>query len=603
MKPRTQPIEKRRVKGNGGVNKALFAMPEDLREMGEIFEANRPSPFDNQEDFKRKTETQKAVVKELMGMNVSLIEQMGSVSHPAIVTRVLSPLFEKPRFEVRGLDRPDSAGLGRALFVVADPALANEIKVGDVVVISADGSRIIDLDNQFARSGEYATIAGIHKDHDFPYELDVDGDGHLSRKMEAMKWERLPGPEPGVGDRVRVMGGVIHGFAPSEQSCRFKKNPWRTDLDRSDLHGTVPRRTLDVILAAAHRHLNPHLYLPRTFQYEKDYILLYGYPGTGKTHTVSVAFSMLERRYNNGTEKVVFLVAEGSAIEGSLVGSGPKTLRDIRAAAKKASTEGKLAMTFINEAGALLRSRDIQAQQLDAGSSLSTHEQFLALTSGPEPISGILISDLNTEKLLDEATRQRFLCFGYPHVDGATMVDQMFKSAFSKQIGAFEGEWGDAREALVLALDAPIGTILVGSETVRVRVGDVSSGRMYEKVIQQCFETVDLCIYKAEEQSVPPFVTKITPALLFYVLTNRSWNLFKCWDTGAARERLVPDLVRPDKGGAISKPTPFRWEEVEMPPEYDCREMLDGLLDPLEDIAAPTQPTAPGHTSSLGTGS
>jgi len=341
-----------------------------------------------------------------------------------------------------------------------------------------------------------------------------------------------------------------------------------------------------VILAAAHRHLNPRLYLPRASQYEKDYILLYGYPGTGKTHTANVAFSILQRKYNNGTEKIVFLVAEGSAIESSLVGSGPKTLRDIRAAAKKASSEGKLAMTFINEAGALLRSREMQAQQLDGGSSLSTHEQFLALTSGPDPISGILISDLNTEKLLDEATRQRFLCIGYPHIDASTMVEQMFKSAFLKQRAAFEGDWDEAREALVRALDTPIGSILVGSETVTVRLGDISSGRLVEKVIQECFGLVDLCVFRADEQGVESFVTRITPALLHFVLTNRGWNLFKCWDAGAARERLVPDLVRPEKGSAISKPTPFPWEEVPVPPEYDCRELLEEMEVTLDDSAA-----------------
>ena len=329
-----------------------------------------------------------------------------------------------------------------------------------------------------------------------------------------------------------------------------------------------------MILAAAHRHLNPKLYLPRTSQYEKDYILLYGYPGTGKTHTANVAFSMLERKYNNGTEKIVFLVTEGSAIESSLVGSGPKALRDIRAAAKRASSQGKLPMTFINEAGALLRSREMQAQQLDGGSSLSTHEQFLALTSGPDPISGILISDLNTEKLLDEATRQRFLCIGYPHIDGGTMVDQMFKSAFLKQREAFEGDWDKARDALVRALDTPIGTVLVGSETITVRLGDISSGRMVEKVLQECFGLVDLAIFKADEQGATSFLNRITPSLLYYVLTNRGWNLFKCWDANAARERLVPDLVRPEKGNAISKPAPFPWEEVPVPQEYDCRDIF-----------------------------
>jgi hypothetical protein len=423
----------------------------------------------------------------------------------------------------------------------------------------------------------------VHRDHALPFELELEGEAQLFRRIEAMPWERLT-PLPSVGDRVRVMGGVIHGYAPTESVSRFKVNP-RKDLDRTDLHGSVPRRTLDLILSKVHRHFHGDLYPPRSRRFsDRDALLLYGGPGVGKTWTVTVAWSMLDKAYNNGKEQVSFFMTEGAAVEGSLVGSGPKTLREIRSCAKKAASEGKLPITFINEAGSLLRNREIQGMQLDAGSSLSTHEQFLAMLSGPDEIPGLLIADLNTEKSLDEATRQRFTCVAYPHIDRAVLVDQMFRGAFLKERDLFEGDWQEMRCGLMGALDAVIGSVLVGSDSVPVKAGHLTSGRLYEKVIQECLSLVDLCVYNGYEEGVEPLFTRITTPLLYYAITHRAWSLFKCWDAAQARERLVPEVVRPEKTNSLSNPTPLPWDQVEMPSQYDCREVLDGLMIPMEEI-------------------
>jgi SpoVK/Ycf46/Vps4 family AAA+-type ATPase len=288
---------------------------------------------------------------------------------------------------------------------------------------------------------------------------------------------------------------------------------------------------------------------------ERDAILLYGPPGVGKTWTVTVAWSILQRQYNNGKERIVFIASEGSAIEGALVGSGPKTLREIRSLAKKAVSENKLPVTFINEAGALLRSREIQGQMLDGGSSLSTHEQFLSMLSGPEEVPGILIVDLNMEKMLDEATRQRFTCIAYPHIDREVLVDHMFKTAYRKEQELFEGSWEELRRALTASLDTVVGTVLVGSKTSPVKVANLTSGRLYEKVIHEALGLVDLTIYDARSQGIEPLYARLTGPVLYHTLTHRAWSLFKCWNDGEARERLVPELVRPEKARSISKPT------------------------------------------------
>jgi hypothetical protein len=96
---------------------------------------------------------------------------------------------------------------------------------------------------------------------------------------------------------------------------------------------------------------------------------------------------------------------------------------------------------------------------------------------------------------------------------------------------------------------------------------------------------VDLCIYTSAEQGLEPLHVRISAPLLYYTLTQRAWSLFKCWDDNQARERLVPEVVRPDKARSISKPTALPWHEIEMPEEYDCRGAFDELLSAQEDLA------------------
>lgn len=562
---------------DGRGQKALFDLPGEIQEMVDIYRVNEPTADDPPEAVAEKLRRRDEAFRGMTGVTISLIEQKGSVTQPALVTRRLDPLFETPRFEVRLIDRSD-AELGRPLFVTADPALRDELRIGDVVVLSRDGSRILDVDNLLCRSGQNAALIGIHPEQVFPYEIELEGDGHIFRRMDAITWDRLE-PAPTVGDRVKVMGGVIWGFAPRESASRFKKNPWRDDLDLSDLYGSIPRMTCTLILAKVDKWFNSHRYPRRTGRLGRnEAFLLYGPPGVGKTFTVDVAWSVVHGKYNNGREQVTFLSVEGSAVEGSLVGSGPAALRELRSLAKKAVSEGRLPVTFVNEAAALLRNREVQSQMLDAGSSLQTHEQFLAMLSGPDEIPGILIVDLNTEKMLDEATRQRFTCIAYPHIDPATLVDQMFRGAFEKERDIFQGEWKEFRAALLSALETAVGTVLVGSEQVPVRVANLVSGRLHQKVIQECLSLLDLCIYSSHEQGLEPFFTRITPPLLYHALTQRGWSLFKCWDEAQARERLVPEVVRPEKAKSISKPTANPWHEVEMPADYDCRGIIEDLL-------------------------
>jgi DNA polymerase III delta prime subunit len=513
----------------------------------------------------------------ILDITAYVIEQKGSVTQPAIAMRRTDPFFDKPRFEVRFLDRGD-AEPGRPLFVTADPSLQDEILIGDVVVLSADGGRIIDVDAKMLRTGDYGTVAAVRMEQDFPYEVDLEGEGRPSSKVCALKWERL-NPAPSVGDRVKVMGGIIHAYAPTEVvSTRFKKIP-RDDLSGSDLHGTVPQQTLRLLESIVDRRFNPDQYPPRTRRLShRNALLLYGPPGVGKTFTVEVLRSVLQRQYNNGKERIIFLEAEGASIEGSLVGSGPAALRQLRSLAKKAVSENQLPITFINEAGSLLRSREIQGQMLDGGSSLSTNTQFLSLLSGPDEIPGILIADLNNQGALEEATRQRFQCIAFPQIGREIFVEQMFKSAVKKEESLFEGDWEQTRPAVIASLDTVIGSVLVGSTSTTVRVGNLISGRLYEKVIQEALGHVDLGIYAARQRGDEPLFNRITPAILYHTLTRRAWSLFKCWSDADARERLVPELAPPSKARSISRPNALSWVDIEMPPEYDCRRMLDEMV-------------------------
>jgi len=460
----------------------LYKLPNNIKKIHKTYQVNKPSLADNDpEIFGAKQKEQDIAMKALEGLAVSLMKQQGSVSQPAIVIRIMEPFLGSCRLEIRSSDR--GAEMGRAVFVSGDLALQDELCVGDVVVLTSDGSQVIDVDNNFLRAGEIAPVREIHTDQDFPYVLELDNEGYGSRYVEALKWGRLE-CEPRVGDRVKVLCGTIHAFAPGEACNRFKIIP-RDDLDRSDLHGAVPNYALNMILARVDRKFNRKIYPPTGRFGNNDAFFFYGPPGIGKTFSVTVASSMLHRKYNNNGngEQIVFLRVEGSAIEGSLVGSGPKTLRDIRSAAQQADEEGKLPIVFINEAGSLLRSREVQNMQLDGGSSLSTHEQFLAMLSGPNMIPGIVLIDLNLEKLMDEATRQRFMCIPFPPISTETFVDRMFKTTIEKEQALFQENWKNYRQALMKSLDTAIGTVLVGSETVPVKVGNLRSGRMYENVM------------------------------------------------------------------------------------------------------------------------
>jgi hypothetical protein len=222
---------------------------------------------------------------------------------------------------------------------------------------------------------------------------------------------------------------------------------------------------------------------------------------------------------------------------------------------------------------------------LDGGSSLSTHEQFLSMLSGPDEIPGILIADLNTEKMLDEATRQRFTCIAYPHIARDVLVDCMFLNAYQKEPGLFDGTWEEMRAALTESLETVIGSVLVGARATPVKVAHLTSGRLYEKAINEALGVVDLHIYTAREQGVEPLYTRITGPVLYHTLTHRAWSLYKCWGDGEARERLVPELVRPEKANSISKPSALQWHEIEMPAGYDCRGVLDDSAGEVSEVS------------------
>ena len=58
-------------------------------------------------------------------------------------------------------------------------------------------------------------------------------------------------------------------------------------------------------------------------------------------------------------------------------------------------------------------------------------------------------------------------------------------------------------------------------------VKNVISGRLYEKVIEDCLQRLDLALYSAKMQQMPPIFDYVTSALLYHALTHRAWNLFK----------------------------------------------------------------------------
>lgn len=355
-----KPVESQ----DDGFQGSFFKLPEEVQKLHNEYTANRPRKEDPDDVYAMKVRKQDQAERGILEITAHVIEQKGSVTQPALVVRRLDPLFDKPRFEVRFLDR-EGAEPGRPLFVTADPALEGEILIGDVVVLSGDGGRILSVDDKMARRGEFGTVSAVYAEKDIPYEVELEGDGRPSSRIGALKWGRLSS-EPSAGDRVEVMGGIIHAFAPTEVvSTRFKKIP-RDDLSESDLHGTVPQQTCRLLQSMVDRWFNKDQYPARTGRVSKgNALLLYGPPGVGKTFTVQVLSSILNRQYNNGRERIVFLESEGASIEGSLVGSGPKALRELRNLAKKAISEDQLPITFINEAGSLLRSREIQGQMLD----------------------------------------------------------------------------------------------------------------------------------------------------------------------------------------------------------------------------------------------
>jgi len=371
---------------------------------------------------------------------------------------------------------------------------------------------------------------------------------------------------------------MIHGFGSKESSSRFEITP-RDDLVRTDLHGKVQQKILDELLSYAHWYFNKNLYpsAPQRFC-SKNIWLLFGLPGMGKTFTVQVASAILDNTYG---QRIVFLRAEGSSIDGAVVGSGPAALREITSMAQKAVREGKLPFIFINEGGSLIRSREMQGMQLDGGSSLSTHTHFLTMLSGPNEVPGILVIDLNTEKEVDEATRQRCNCVEVPPIDRYVMRD-MFLRFFDEHPDIFEGVQEDAAAALQSSLDTEIGTVFVGSDAAPVTVGHLSSGRLFENVIGKCINSTRHSIYQSHQRGIEPPFNGITAPLLYTALTESAWSHFKCWKDGDARKRLVHEMAREEKAHSISKPTAYEWSRIEVPPQYNYPDLFSMLDDDVD---------------------
>ena len=82
-----------------------------------------------QETFQEKIDEQERSVAEVFEITASLIQQRGSVSQPAMVIRPLTPLFDKPRYEVRSIMERADAELDGRFLSWRTPVLRGRLKL------------------------------------------------------------------------------------------------------------------------------------------------------------------------------------------------------------------------------------------------------------------------------------------------------------------------------------------------------------------------------------------------------------------------------------------------------------------------------------------
>jgi len=122
-------------------------------------------------------------------------------------------------------------------------------------------------------------------------------------------------------------------------------------------------------------------------------ILLYGVPGTGKTH-------MLDEIYNTYKSKdVLFRKVSFSSIAGSNVGDADKLLKELF---KKINSSPKLNILFFDEIDALFPSRDTTQSVL----TKERISSFLELTGSKSSANILMIGTTNRISKIDKAIRR-----------------------------------------------------------------------------------------------------------------------------------------------------------------------------------------------------
>jgi hypothetical protein len=116
---------------------------------------------------------------------------------------------------------------------------------------------------------------------------------------------------------------------------------------------------------------------------------------------------------------------------------------------------------------------------------------------------------------------------------------------------------------------------MIGSDSMEVKVGYTVSGRMFDNALKRCIKSFRKCIFLSDQQDVPTLFNAINAPLLYMGLTQEVLNAYRCWNDATARKRLVHEIARADKALSILRPTAHKWDDIVMPPEYDCREVLE----------------------------
>jgi proteasome-associated ATPase len=221
-------------------------------------------------------------------------------------------------------------------------------------------------------------------------------------------------------------------------------------------------------------------------------ILLYGASGCGKTMLGKAAANSIRKTHGGKGAETCFLYVKGPQILNMYVGNSESHVRNLFAQARKHyKTYGYPAIIFIDEADAVLRSRD-GAHTRVSGMEGTIVPQFLSEMDGLEESGALVILSTNLPREIDaaivrEGRIDRKIKVPRPSAEEAVEIfRQHLKNRPVK--GSLNGLVTLAAQELYSPSRAFYEVTMKDGKTVRVKLGELTNGGMIAGIVDKATE-------------------------------------------------------------------------------------------------------------------